>query len=443
MRKLINKKTSENEMKSGSYVEIKTKDGQVMTGLVMESSDTGLLALKLDSGYNINLDRRKISKIKELKREKVQIKKEPIEHKFNPKLKTITILHTGGTIASKVSYATGAVSPSFDPKDLIAMFPELNNIANIKSRLIGNMFSEDMRFGHYNLMAKEIKKELKSGVDGIIITHGTDTLAYSAVALSFALENLNKPVIFLGAQRSSDRPSTDAAMNLISAAHFIVNTQFNETAICMHGKSEDDFCYILPATKTKKLHTSRRNAFKAVNSKPIAKVYKDGKIEFLEKYNKKEHKDKLKLKLFKENLKIGILKSHPNLSKEEIKMYTKFDGLVVEGTGLGHLPINKIDNLTNENALILSEIKKLTKKLPILMISQCVFGRVNMNVYDTGRKLQESGVLGNLNDMTSETAFIKLAWLLSNYKKTEIKKLVDQNFRNEISPRIEFEEEFI
>ena len=432
-------------MEPGTYVEVSTKKGDVLKGLVMQSSDNKILSLKLDSGYNVGLNKKNIDKIKELKKApEIRGKKGTTEVKFDGKLKTITILHTGGTVASRVSYATGAVSPSFDAEDIVGMFPELRNIANIKSKFVGNMFSEDMRFSHYNLIAKEIEKELKNGVDGIIVTHGTDTITFSACALAFALEGLNKPVILVGAQRSSDRPSSDAAMNLICAAQFITRSNFNEVGICMHGKSGDDFCYILPSCKTKKLHSSRRDAFKAVNSTPIAKINKDGKLDFFNEYKKTGHKDKLTLKLFNEKLKIGILYVHPNLFKEEVKMFSKFNGLIIEGTGMGHVSVNKIDNLTKENDLILKEIKRLAKKIPVVMTTQCIFGRVNMNVYDTGRKLQQAGVLGNLTDMTLEAAFIKLAWLLSNYKnKKLVKEMIDIDLRGEISKKINYEEEFI
>jgi len=429
-------------MKPGEYLEIQTKEGDIFNGLVMPSSNKSTICLKLNSGYNLNLDKKKISKMKNLEKE-IKIEKETnAKQIINPNLKTITILHTGGTLASKVSYATGAVTPSFKPEELLEMFPELKEIANIKSRLIGNMFSEDMRFSHYNLIAKEIEKEIKEGVDGVIITHGTDTLAFTSCALSFALENLDKPVILVGAQRSSDRPSSDAAFNLICAANFIVKSNFNEVGICIHGKSGDDFCYILPATKTRKMHTSRRDAFKSVNGEIIAKVDKVN-MEFFMDYKKKEHKDKLKLKLFNEKIKIGILKAHPNMFAFEIKYYNKFDGLILEGTGLGHFPINFVDNTTKEHQLIYNELKKLCKKIPVIATSQCIFGRINMNVYETGRKMQEAGILGNLSDMTAETAFIKLVWLLSNYKKNEINNLVMHNFRNELNDKLKYEEEFI
>ncbi|MAF50460.1 MAG: Glu-tRNA(Gln) amidotransferase GatDE subunit D [Nanoarchaeota archaeon] len=348
-------------------------------------------------------------------------------------MKKISILHLGGTISSKVDYKTGGVSSKFSEKDMLELYPEIKKIAKISSRLIANMLSEDMNFQHYNLISKEIQKEVKKGTEGIIITHGTDTLHYTSAALSFILEHLPIPVILVGAQRSSDRGSSDAELNLICALNFIAQSNFSGIAVCMHSSTSDDACLILPPTKSRKIHSSRRDAFKAINSKPIARVTKQGNIGFIKKITEKN--GNFKLYLFNPDLKIGILKSHPNLSSLEIKNYSKFDGLVIEGTGLGHIAVNKIDSLTNENENVLKELKKLAKKIPIIMTTQCIFGRTNLDVYSSGRKLQEAGILGTQLDMTTETAFIKLAWLLSNHKKEEIPKLINKNYRNEISSR--------
>ena len=337
-------------------------------------------------------------------------------------MKKVTILHCGGTISSFVDYKTGGVSSKYTDEDILRLYPEIKNLANINSKLIKNIASEDMDFKFYNLLAKEIEKEIKNNTNGIVITHGTDTLHYTSAALSFALENLPIPVILVGSQRSSDRGSSDATLNLISAFNFINKTDFKGVAICMHNSMEDSSCLILPATKTRKFHTSRRDAFKSINIKPIAKVENE-KIDFINYHPEKISKE-LQLKLFKPNLKIGILKTHPNMSKEEIKNYSKFNGLIIEGSGLGHVP-----------SYILLELKKLAKKIPVIMTSQCIFGRINMNVYSPGRKLIEAGILGNLADMTAETAFIKLAWLLSNRNKKEIPALINQDFRGEISKR--------
>ena len=350
-------------------------------------------------------------------------------------MKTISILHTGGTIASKVD-KKGGVSPSYSDKDILSLYPEIKSLAKIKSRLVANMVSENMNLSHYNLLAKEIQKEVNKKVDGIIITHGTDTLHYTSAALSFILESLPIPVILVGAQRSSDRGGSDASLNLVSAINFINKTDFAGVAICMHSSMEDTHCSILPGLKVRKFHTSRRDAFKPVNAKPYALVYHDKGFDWIRKDYKKVDKSlKISLKLFNPKVKVGILRSHPNMFSDELKNYSKFDGLILEGTGMGHFPIEDIDKNSKENSKILFELKKLAAKIPVVMTSQCIFGRINMNVYTPGRKLQEIGILGNLNDTTTETAFIKLSWLLSNYKSQEVKNLISENLRGEISDR--------
>lgn len=422
--------------KTGDRLKIKTKDKEY-EGTLMPSTDPKILILKLDSGYNIGIKNKEIKSKKLIKttKKKKEIKQKKIKKKKS--LKNITILHTGGTVASRVSYETGGVISKFTPEDLLEMVPEIKNIVNINTKLIRNMSSEDLRFYHYNLLAKEIEKEIKS--DGIIITHGTDTMAMTSCALAFILEDINIPVLLVGAQRSSDRGSSDAFLNLKRACEFIAKTDFIGVAICMHSSSEDKECNILPPCKSRKFHSSRRDAFKPVNDKPIAIIKEN--IKFLKDY-KKKNKRKLKIKPIKENLKIGILKMHPQMFSEELKTYAKFDGLILEGSGLGHFPITKIDKKTLENEKIFTELKKLAKRIPVIMTTQCIFGSVDMNVYEPGRKTIEAGVLGNYTDMLAETAFIKLAWLLSNHPK-QIKELISKNLRGEISSRLEYKEKFI
>lgn len=402
------------------------------------------LFLKLESGYNIGIDKKKITSIETIKKLKETILKKEGKVFVDKKMPTISILHTGGTIASKVDYRTGAVVSRFEPTELLEMFPELKKICNIKSELISQMFSEDIRFKHYALMAKAIEKQVKAGVDGVILTHGTDTMGYSAAALAFMLEDLPIPVILVGAQRSSDRGSSDAGINLICAAMFIAKTDFAGVAICMHKNMNDEDCLILPACKTRKMHSSRRDAFKAVNDSEIALVnYRMNSIRFSKKnYLKKDRKNKLKLRLIKDNLKIGILKMHPNMMPEEFSFYKKYDGLVMEGTGLGHAPVSVPNEICKIHAKNLKAIQNLAKKTIVVMTSQTVFGRVNMNVYSTGIDLQRAGVIPG-EDMLTETAFIKLAWLLSNYKKGEIKAVVGKNFRGEITGRTLVKEDFL
>lgn len=420
------------------------KDGKRYEGVLMPRSELGdpnILVIKLDNGYNIGLSFRG-AKIKKLKQEKsVEFKHAEIKIKKDPGKKTISILHTGGTIASRVDYATGGVIPTFTPEDLITMFPELGKMANIESRLIRSMWSQDMRFAHYNIIAREIEKEVKKGVDGIIITHGTDTLHYTASALAFILEDLPIPVILVGAQRSSDRGSSDAAANIICAGKFIVDSDFGEVAICMHEGMGDETCLILPATKTRKMHTSRRDAFRPINTLAWARInYLKNNIDFLKNdYKKSDKKRKLIVKEIKENIKIGVLTMHTNMYAEEFLFYKNYDGLIIQAGGLGNLPTSEIDEFTKEHTKISNALEEMIKKGVIIFVSPLtIYGRFNLNVYENQRKMLQIGILGNNCDMTAETAFIKLGWLLSNYTKEEAKEKMEKNLRGEISERTPF-----
>lgn len=413
------------KQKSGDFVEIVTPKEKIK-GRFIHSKDNKM-TLKLNSGYNISIDEKNIKSIKNLKQKTSRNAK--VKVKQNKSLPRIFILHTGGTIASKVNYETGAVSSLFTPEDLLDKYPELKGLSYIESKLIFNEFSENLRFEHYNKLAREIEK-IKNA-KGIIITHGTDTMVYTSAALSFALEGLSIPVLLVGSQRSSDRPSSDSFLNLYLAIKFILETDFKDIGICMHSSMNDESCLILSATKTKKMHSSRRDAFKAINTNAIAEISRE-KINFFNKNYNKENR-KLKLKLFKENLKIGILTTHPNISPDEISQFRNFDGLVIQGTGIGHVPIE------GKNEKFFSELKKLN--IPKVIVTQCIFGNVNLNIYSTGRKTKDY-LIGNQLDLTLETALIKLAWLLSNHPR-EIEKLFSINLRNEINERLIAEKDFL
>ena len=411
--------------KIGELVEVST--GKELLNGIITNLKGNKITLKLGSGYNISIDEKNVKSIKKIGKKQHKAAKAAMRQ--NKNLPRIVILHTGGTIAAKVNYEIGAVSSSFTPEDLINKYPELKELAYIESRLIFNELSENFRFEHYNKLAREVERA--KNARGVIITHGTDTMAFTSAALSFALEGLSVPVILVGSQRSSDRPSSDSFLNLYLAVKFIIETDFRDVGICMHSSMNDESCYILPAAKTKKLHSSRRDAFKPINEKPIAEVSKE-KIEFFNK-NYNREKRKLSLKLFRENLKIGILTTHPSMDSSEISLFKGFDGLIIQGTGLGHMPIE------GKNEKILQELKKL--KMPKVIITQSIFGNVNLNIYSTGMKLRDC-LMGNHLDLTLEAAFIKLAWLLSNHPR-EIEKLFSINFRNEINEKIIAEKDFL
>ncbi|MFH1641272.1 MAG: Glu-tRNA(Gln) amidotransferase subunit GatD [Nanoarchaeota archaeon] len=422
-------------MLSGDKVKVITSKEESV-GILMPNKETDSVIIKLDNGYNIGIDKTKIQKIEKIEKTKdMPVKKSEI--KLDKSLPTISILHTGGTIASKVDYRTGGVVARFEPTELISMFPELAKIANIRSKLIANMFSEDMRFSHYKLMIQAIVEEVNKGTDGIILTHGTDTMTYTSAALAFALKDLQLPVILVGAQRSSDRGSSDAALNLICAAEFITKTDFAGVAICMHENMDDKTSAIMPACKTRKLHSSRRDAFKVVNDEMIARIdYETKKIDFINKdYLKKDKKRKLVVKdKFEE--KVSILRCHPNMFPEQFEFFKGYKGLIIEGTGLGQAPVGTPNDLCKIHKKNLEAINNLVKSgVTIIMTSQTIFGRVQMHVYSNAIDLVNIGVIPG-EDMLTETSFIKLAWLLGNFQdKEEIKELIQTDICGEINKR--------
>ncbi len=428
----------------GDRVRVKTLTDEI-EGVLMPSYDQKSILIKLPNGYNIGYEEKEILSVTLLESKKPASEKPIKEVVFKSGLKTITLLHCGGTIASKVDYESGAVTAKFNAEDLLGMFPELGEIANIETELVSNMMSEDMLFSNYQKIAESIIHHAKKDIAGIIIGHGTDTLGFTAAALAFIFEKINIPIILVGSQRSSDRGSTDAAMNLICAAEFITKTNFSGVAICMHHSASDDLCAILPPTKTRKMHTSRRDAFKAINAQPIALVnYKKRKVNFLAKDYSRKTKDKEVNKdsiIFKDGFseKVGLLKVHPNIDSKLFKFFAEnYDAFVLEGTGLGHAPTNLGKNLKNYDLL-----QEFVKKGGIVAItSQCLYGAVHPSVYTNLRRLSEIGCIF-CEDMLPETAFIKLAWLLGNYPKEKVKELMVSNLRGEINTTRVYNKEFI
>ena len=421
-------------MKPGTRISFSFK-GQVLKGVVL-NVEAGKLVLKLDSGYNISAAPEELEAVKELQTEpKEKTRRE--QRTPNPSLPRIALLHTGGTIASRVDYSTGAVIAQYTADEVLDLYPELHAIANIDSKLLANMQSEMMRFAHWNIIAKAVEAAVKGGADGVIVTHGTDILAMTSAALAFALENLPVPVLLVGSQRSSDRPSSDAVTNLLCAAAFIAkeHASFKGVALCMHEGVRNDDCFILPACRTRKMHSSRRDAFKAINDRPYARIAYPGlAVEKLKNYPPSP-KVGLVMKPFNEQLKIGLLHVHPQFFAEELTAYEGFDGLVVEVLGLGHMPTMKTDEHNAEHESVLGELVRLAQMMPVVAALQTIYGRIDMDVYSPGRQLVAAGVLGNGLDMIPETAFVKLAWLLSHHSIEETKKLYGESLRGELSPR--------
>lgn len=406
-------------MEYGSKVSIDYESNRFI-GTLIESSDPKIVLLKLNSGYNIGLPKNKC-KIKIISKPKFLIKKIPSTEKNNS-LPNITIISTGGTIASEVDYKTGAVTPITKPSKLLEKLPEIKKIANINTIQILSKFSEDLSIEDWEVISESVYKELcKENIRGVIVTHGTDTLHYTSAALSFSLQKLGKPVVFVGGQRSSDRGSFDGGMNLVCGLH-VANSDIAEVVTVMHGSSEDNFCLVNRGNKVKKMHTTRRDSFRPINTVPIAKVYPNGKIEKHSKHVLRHSNEPKLINKFSD--KVALIKYYPGMNSDIFEYYSskKYKGLIIEGTGLGHV-----------NSNFLTKITKLIKEgVFIGMTSQANYGSVNPYVYSSGRNLFNHGVT-YLEDILPETAYIKLSWILGNFPNSDIKQKMKDNISKEYS----------
>jgi len=421
-----------NNPKPGDRVRITTKEA-VFEGILIprpELFERGITVLKLDNGYNIGIIDKKIKQIGILRKYKKKKRKVSGKLKFKKGLPTVTILSCGGTISSRIDYRTGGVYADYTAEDFAGMCPEIEKIANIKARQIMSVMSEDMGADEWKTIAKAVAEELKKA-DGVVVTMGTDTLHFATAALSFFLKNLNKPVVFTAAQRSIDRPSSDAFMNLVCSVITAAKSNIAEVMSCMHGTSNDDYCLLIRGTKVRKMHTSRRDAFRPINDLPIARVFPEGKIEILNKNYKKPGKGKTIVdSCFEE--KVALIYVYPNMNPDIIDYFIHkgCKGIVIAATALGHVP-------TTKNSL-LPNIKRAVKKgIPVVIASQTLYGRTHPYVYTNLRKL--SIQLGCIfaEDMTPETAYVKLGYVLSKARSTDkVRSMMLENLAGEISKRI-------
>ncbi len=412
----------------GDIIKI-TKGAETYEGILIPRSECGddkHIVVKLKTGYNVGISITATTKIEKIgSGTKPTFVAAPLPQQ-KPNLPKVTIISTGGTIASRVDYRTGGVRPALSASDLYSVVPELSEVARIDAEILFSVFSENITCKHWTEMAQNIAKRIEKGEDGVVIAHGTDTMGYTAAALSFALQELPVPVILVGSQRSADRPSSDAATNLTGAVTTAAKAPFAEVALAMHATSSDKTIVLHRGTKVRKCHTSRRDTFKSINAAPLAKVENGNVIMLTEDYSKRDKSRKLVLKPdFDE--KVALVKFYPSFNPEVIDHLVSkgYRGIVLEGTGLGHISHQCIASVRNA----------VEKGVTVAMTSQCIWGRVDMNVYDTGRDLLNAGVIP-LEDMLSETALVKLMWTLGQTKNPEEeKKLLTINIAGEISPR--------
>jgi glutamyl-tRNA(Gln) amidotransferase subunit D len=412
---------------AGDKVRIRLAKKEV-DGILLESHDAGVVLLKLDSGYNIGIPKGNVLDSKIVKKFAEKPRKREI--KENRDLPSIGLVVTGGTIASKLDSRTGGVKPLTDVEEFAKFYPRLFEKVNVKKiETPFMMASESMSSREWIKIAESVKKMLDDpGIEGVIVTHGTDTLHYTAAALSFFLRDLSKPVVLTYSQRSIDRASSDAELNLECAVRMVL-AEAAEVMLVGHASINDDFCYAFRGVNVCKLHTSRRDAFKSINERPIAKVWPD-KVEFLSEYRLRNDKGKTKLDTsFSE--KVGLVKYYPGQNSDILDYYKKrYKGIVIEATGLGHVSgVEARDNW-------IPKLKKMIKEgTRVCTAPQTLYGGLNPKVYSNGRELENAGVIF-LDEMLSTTALVKLSWVLGHrgWRENEkVKEKMLENFSGEIN----------
>ncbi len=417
----------------GNTLLVKTHRG-LYIGILMpryELSDENHIVIKLKNGYNIGIHSDKIIGLELMQVEDARIKgSEKIEPAINPNLPKILMISTGGTIASKIDYRTGGVGALLTADELYNSIPELSNYAQVDTQILFSEYSENISVKHWTEMAKSVYEKIVDGYEGIILTHGTDTMHYSAAALSFALNEVPVPLVLVGSQRSSDRPSSDGVLNLIGATQFVSKAKVSGVYVAMHNSTNDNLIAIHVGTRIRKNHTSRRNAFESISLSPIAFVDGDNIEINQEVITRLKKPGKFLLRPHFEE-KVALLKFYPGMDPSVIEHYIDkgYRGLVIEGTGLGHVGKQCFSALR----------KAIDNDMIVCMSSQCIWGRTGMTVYETGRDLLNFGIIP-LSDMTSETALVKTMWALANSKdREETRDLILKNIAMEYCGTSQFD----
>lgn len=427
----------ESGVRPGDLVEVTGPGIPILRGVLMPRytlAEKPVIVIKLSNGYNIGVRIRDGIKIRVLRRSSYGERKggAPAPLAEPPEVlpeERVLILGTGGTIASRIDYETGAVYPSLEADEIVQAVPEVLRYARIESKVIFQVFSENLTPKHWERIASETAKAIESGYDGVIIAHGTDTMGYTAAALSFVFHRgLPVPVVLVGAQRSSDRPSSDSAFNLTAAVLTAARAPFAEVVVVMHGETGDTYALAHRGTRVRKMHSSRRDAFQSINALPLAKIWPDkGSIEIIDPRYRRRGETYLMVENGFDD-RVALIKHYPGMDGELIHMLIDkgYHGIVVEGTGFGHVSDGAIE-----------AIKRATEEgIPVVIATQTVFGRVNLNVYSQGRKMLAAGAIP-VDDMLAETAYVKLSWVLARTRDLgEVRRLMLTPLAWEIGERL-------
>ncbi|MCC6396847.1 MAG: Glu-tRNA(Gln) amidotransferase subunit GatD [Bacteroidetes bacterium] len=411
-----------------SDVEIRTAKG-IFTGIVLprsETADPHHIVLKLRSGYNVGIEASGVQSINVQGRKEAHYKIPEKDFPYDPRKPRVKLLGTGGTIASRLDYRTGAVIPAFSPGELYGSVPELADICNLETEKLYGVFSENMGPEQWIGTAQAIGREIEKGVQGIVIGHGTDTMHHTAAILSFMVQESPVPIVMVGSQRSSDRPSSDAALNLMHSVKTAAESDIAEVMVCMFGPTSDVYGLLHRGTRVRKMHSSYRSTFRTIGDIPLAMVSRDTITPLRQDYRKRRNDRKAVVNTAFEE-KVSIVYYYPNMKPDIIESLIDNDyrGIVIAGTGLGH--VNK--------PLYPSLLRAKQKGIAVYMTVQTLWGYVQMYVYDTGRDMMELGVIPGAN-MLPEVAYVKLGWALGQTRDPEkVRKIMMTPVAGEITDR--------
>ncbi len=411
-----------------SDVEIATDRGS-FAGLILprsETADPHHVVLKLPIGYNIGIAARRIQGITIRGRREAKYKIPEKEFPFDPKKPRVKLLGTGGTIASRLDYRTGAVIPAFSPGELYGSVPELADICNLETEKLYGVFSENMGPEQWRGTAEAIGREIQRGVQGIVIGHGTDTMHHTAAILSFMVQNSPVPIVMVGSQRSSDRPSSDAALNLMHSVKAAAESDMAEIMVCMFGPTSDSYGLLHRGTRVRKMHSSYRSTFRTIGDIPLAMVSREAITPLRDDYKRRRaDRDVVVNTVFEE--KVSIVYYYPNMRPDILDSLIDngYRGIVIAGTGLGHVnkPLYPALNRARDH------------NIAVYMTVQTLWGYVQMYVYDTGRDMMELGVVPMAN-MLPEVAYVKLGWALGQTDDlARVREIMETPIAGEITER--------
>jgi glutamyl-tRNA(Gln) amidotransferase subunit D len=391
-----------------------------------ENDDDKHIVMKIPTGYNVGIDVRTILSMKETGYKKANYKIPEKQFPVTPGLPAVKLFGTGGTIASRLDYRTGAVIPAFSPGELYGAVPELADICNLETEKLFAVFSENMGPKQYVGLAKAIGKEIEQGIDGIVVGHGTDTLHHTGAALTFMCQNLPVPVVLVGSQRSSDRPSSDAALNLMHAMKAAGHSDIAEVMVCMFGPTSDEYGLLHKGTRVRKMHSSYRSTFRTIGDTPIAMINRQTIKPIHKTYNKRRSDRKVNILPYYSD-EVTMLYYYPGMKPDTLDALTDagYRGVVIVGTGLGHVNKELYPAIERAHA----------KGVHMYMTLQTIWGYVHMFVYDTGRDMMAKGIVPTGN-MLPEVAYIKLCWVLGQTNDpAEVKRLMLTPVNDEITPR--------